>query len=170
MLTESARMTSASEGRFRIQKPNSKPREIKVIALDAPSLGIVSRLAERSWDHATFLNASAFDAKPGDKQHVSMDGWLTDLCGHPRILIDEVDAADLVVMVAMPGGNARAAAVIGDACSHMRVDTAAFVSGATSNSDEAMSKTLRQLRPWSRMVVIAEEEYCIEAMLIALRV
>ena len=169
MLTESARMNSASEGRFRIQKPNSNPREIKVIALDAPSLGMVGRLAERSWDHATFLNASAFDSEPKNKQHVSRDGWLTDLSSRPKILIDEVVAADLIVMVAMPGGNAGAASVIGDACSLMRVDTAAFVCGATSASDEAMSKTLAQLRPWSLMVVIAEEEDYIEDMLIALR-
>jgi hypothetical protein len=169
MLTESARMSSASEGRFRIQKPNSKPRAIKVIALDAPSDALAKRLAERSWDHATFLSASNFAAVHGDKQRVSMDVSLTGLDGHPRSLIDEVNTADLVVMMAMPGGNAHAAAVIGDACSLMRVDTAGFVSGSKSSSDEAMSKTLAQLRPWSLMVVIAETEDYIEDMLIALR-
>ena len=37
MLSESARMTTAAEARFRIDDPNSKPRADKVIALDPPS-------------------------------------------------------------------------------------------------------------------------------------
>ena len=169
MLTESARMSSAREERFRIQKPNSKPREIKVIALDPPSETLVRHLAERSWEHATFFTASSFALTPGDNQHVSIDGCLRDLGGNPRTLADEVNVADLVVMVATPGGNAQAAAVVGDACSLKRVNTAAFVSHSTSTTDEAMSKTLAQVRPWSLMVVIAETEDYIEDMLLALR-
>jgi len=169
MLTESARMSSASEARFRLQAPNSKPREIKVFALDAPSEVLIRRLAEHSWNHASFLSASAFAAAPRDMQHAATDGWLVDLGGRPRNLMDEISAADLVVMVAMPEGNARAAAVIGEACSDLRVNTAAFIFGATSSSEEAISKTLAQLRPWSLMVVVAKSEDYIEDMLIALR-
>ena len=46
MLSESARMTTAEEARFRIDYPNSKPRAIKVIALDPPSERVVKRLAQ----------------------------------------------------------------------------------------------------------------------------
>ena len=81
MVTESARMSSASEARFRLQAPNSKPREIKVIALDAPSEGLVRRLAERSWNHAAFLSASSFGAAPPDLQSGATGGWLVDLDG-----------------------------------------------------------------------------------------
>jgi hypothetical protein len=162
-------MSSASEARFRLQAPNSEPREIKVFALDGPSEVLIRRLAERSWIHATFLTASSFSAVPGEMQLAAEDGWLKDLGGRPRKLMEEVRAADLVVMVAMPDGNARAAAVIGEACSALRVNTAAFVSGATSSSEEAISKTLSQLRPWSLMVVVAESEDYIEDMLTALR-
>jgi hypothetical protein len=170
MLTESARMSSASEARFRLQAPNSVPREIKVIALDAPSEVLIRRLAKRSWSHATFLTASAFAAAASlDVPDVAPNGWLTDLGGGTRNLMDEVGAADLVVMVAMPGGNAQAAPVIGAACSAMRVNTAAFISGASSASEEAVSKTLAQLRPWSLMVVVAKSEDYIEDMLVALR-
>jgi hypothetical protein len=169
MLSESARMSSASEARFRLQAPNSQPREIKVIALDAPSNALLRRLAQRSWIHATFLDASTFADALRDTHGVAMHGWLTDLDGSPRSLIDEVGAADLIVMVAMPDGNAAAAAVIGEACSAMRVNTAAFVSGATSSSEEAIAKTLAQLRPWSLMVVVAKSEDYIEDTLIALR-
>ena len=169
MLTESERMSSATEARFRLQAPNSKPREIKVFALDAPSDALVRRLAERSWNHATFLTASSFAAAEQDKRRSETDGWLTDLGGCPRKLMDEVGAADLVVMVAMPDGNAGAAAVIGAACSDLRVNTAAFIFASRSSSEEAVSKTLAQLRPWSLMVVVAKSEDYIEDMLVALR-
>jgi len=45
MLSESARMSSAAEARFRIDAPNSKPRAVKVIALDHSSERVVKQLA-----------------------------------------------------------------------------------------------------------------------------
>ena len=41
MLSESARMSSAAEAKFRIAAPNSRPRAVKVIALDAASERVV---------------------------------------------------------------------------------------------------------------------------------
>ena len=60
MQSESARMSSAAEARYRINAPNSKQRAVKVIALDAPSERIVKELAQRPWNGATFFTASAF--------------------------------------------------------------------------------------------------------------
>ena len=59
MLSESARMSSAAEARFRVQAPNSKPRAIKVIALDSASEPVLQRLAGASWEHATFFRVSS---------------------------------------------------------------------------------------------------------------
>ena len=166
MLSESARMSSAAEARFRIQAPNSMPRAIKVIAMDASSDDVVKGLAARPWRHATFFTASPMTAGPsGDAR----SAWLTDLEGRTADLIDEVGRADLVVMVASPGGRAERAAVIGKACSHRRVMTTALVVSAGSASDEELAKTLAQLRPWSLMVVIADANDYIEDMLTALR-
>ena len=158
MLSESARMSSAAEARFRVQAPNSKPRTIKIIALDTASEGVVDRLVQRSWNHATFFSAAS-----------SGDGGLKDRAGRPRNLADEIENADLVVMVATPGGNAGAASTIGQACSRKRVNTTALIAGASSASDEAVSKTLKQVRPWSLMVVIADADDYIDDMLTALR-
>ena len=158
MLSESARMSSAAEARYRIQAPNSRPRAIKVIALDTPSEGVVDRLMQGSWNHASFFSAAP-----------SGNGGLKDRAGRPRNLAKEVDTADLVVMVATPGGNAQAASLIGEACSRRRVNTTALIAGAASSSDEALSKTLKQVRPWSLMVVIAEADDYIDDMLTALR-
>jgi hypothetical protein len=66
MPSESARMSSATEARYRIQAPNSKPRSITVIALDARSEAVVRLSATGSWNHATFLTASANLANPLD--------------------------------------------------------------------------------------------------------
>jgi hypothetical protein len=151
-------MSSATEARYRIQAPNSTPRSTTVIALDARSEAVVRRSANGSWGHARFLTASA-----------NVDGWLSDLAGRSRDLMDEVERADLVVMVATPGGHAEAAPLIGQACSRKRVMTTALIVGAASASDEAVSETLAQVRPWSLMVVIANPDDYIDDMLVALR-
>ena len=166
MLSESARMSSAAEARFRVQASNSTPRAIKVIAMDPPSDDVVKELAERSWHHAMFFTASAIS---GGTSGSSRSAWLTDLGGGTADLIDEVDRADLVVMVASPGGHADKASLIGEACSRRRVMTTALVVSAGSASDEDLAKTLAQLRPWSLMVVIANANDYIEDMLTALR-
>jgi len=147
MLSESARMSSAAEAVFRVQAPNSRPRVVKIVALDSTAEPVVRRLAAASWNQATFHTAAAFGGN----------------------LREEVAAADLVVMVAGPGGHANLASEIGAACSDRRVMTTGLVVGAAAATDEALSRTLAQLRPWSLMVVIANADEYIEDMLSALR-
>lgn len=105
MLSESARMSSAGEARYRVQAPNSTPRATKVVALDATSEALVRRLAGGTWEDATFFTAAS-RGEAGDET-------LRDLAGHVRSVTAEVDAADLVILIAGPGGHAQAAAVIG---------------------------------------------------------
>ena len=76
-----------------------------------------------------------------------MGGWLNDLAGRTKDLVDEVNSADLVVMVASAGENAAAAAIIGEACSVKHVMTTALILGGAASSDETLSKMLAQLRP-----------------------
>ena len=168
MLSESARVTTAAEARFRINEPNSKPRRVKVIALDRASETLVKHLAQLQWSNASFFTASAFAGEPPGRSF-SMPGWLSDLAGRTKDLVDEVDGADLVVMVTMAGENAEAATLIGEACSLKRVNTTGLILGGADASDAMLSKTLSQLRPWSLMLVIASDEDYIEDMLIALR-
>src|SRR5215472_11572806 len=142
MQSESARMASAAEARFRIDAPNSKPRAIKVIALDRPSDRVVKRLAEAKWNHASFFTASAFAGAPRPAGSFSMTGWLSDVAGRTIDLVNEVNSADLVVMVATAGENASAAALIGEACSLKRVNTTGLMLGGASATDAMLSKTL----------------------------
>ena len=127
MLSESARMNSAAEARFRLQTPASVARVVKVIALDAAT----------------------------DREIAT--------------LVEEAPTADLVVMVVSAGADAHAAAIIGEACSRNRVMTTALVVRAASASDDALSKTLAQVRPWSLMVVVASDEAYVEEILRSFR-
>ena len=169
MDSESARMSSAAEARFRIDRPNSQPRAVKVIALDAPSERIVKALAAAPWQGASFLTASAFSGAPRKRERFSFDGWLNDLAGRTKNLVDEVDTADLVVMVATAGEHAAAAALIGEACAVKHVMTTALILGGADSSDETLSKMLSALRPHAMMLVISSADEYIKDMLTALR-
>jgi hypothetical protein len=173
MQSESARMSSAAEAKFRIDRPNSRPRAVKVIALDTQSERIVKELAQAPWQRASFLTASSFSGAPrrGEpfSEPFSLGGWLNDLAGRTKDLVDEVNSADLVVMVATAGENVAAAAIIGEACSVKHVMTTALILGSATSSDDTMSKMLAQLRPHAMMLVIASADEYIKDMLTALR-
>jgi hypothetical protein len=169
MLSESARMSSAEEARFRVNAPNSKPRSIKVIALDKRSEEVVKKLAEGQWNKASFFASVHFESPPQAGADWSMKAWLNDIAGRTIKLLDEIDTADLVVMVARAGEKAEAASVIGEACAARRVMTTALILDRKSASDAELSETLLHLRPFASMLVVADDEDYIESMLIALR-
>jgi hypothetical protein len=83
-------------------------------------------------------------------------------------LVDEAADADLVVMIVAAGSDAHGAAVIGEACSARRVMTHTFVLGARSATRQALSSTLAKVRPWSLMVVVADDD-CVSDALSAFR-
>ena len=159
MDSESARMSSAAEALFRIDYPNSQPRVTKVVALDEASERVVKRVAQRTWQRAAFFTSIKFDGTPRTGEGWSMQAWLSDLAGRTKALVEEVAAADLVVMVSSAGTSAQAAAVM----------TMALIIGSEQHSDEELSKTLAALRPYASMLVIASGDEYIEEMLAALR-
>ena len=169
MDSESARMSSAAEARFRIDYPNSKPRVVKVVALDAASERVVKRVAQQGWQRATFFTSIKFEGAARSGESWSMQAWLSDLAGRTKALVEEVAAADLLVMVSSAGTSAQAAAVIGEACAARKVMTMALIIGSEQQSNEELSKTLAALRPYASMLVIASGDEYIEEMLAALR-
>jgi hypothetical protein len=161
-------MSSAAEARFRVDYPNSQPRTVKVVALDDASERVIKRVATGSWQRATFFTSIKFD-DPGSGRGWSMQAWLGDLAGRTKALVEEVAAADLVVMVSSAGTDPQAAAVIGEACAARKVMTMALIIGNEQRSNEELSKTLAALRPYASMLVIANGDEYIEEMLSALR-
>jgi hypothetical protein len=127
MESESARMSSAAEARFRIQSPPPTNRAVKVIDLDSATDRDVDRL------------------------------------------LAEVDEADLVLMLVSAGCDAESAASIGRACSAKRVMTHTVIVRAAAVSDAALSKTLAQVRPWSLMVVVVNDDDYVDDILRSFR-
>lgn len=169
MISESARMTSAKEAKFRVQAPNRKPRTIIVILLDRAGEWVLQGVANQPWNNAKFLTASDFSLAARNDEGIPADSWLKDLAGRTLSLTNELEPADLVVMVAIPGGNAQVAAIVGRACQLRHLNTAGIILGARSASEKDLSITLAHLRPWSRMVVVVEAEDYLDAMLMALQ-
>jgi len=165
--SESARATNAAEARYRIDAPNSQPRTVKVIALDAAAERVVKRIAKGPWRRATFFTSLVHEEAP--RGAWSMQAWLGDVAGRALDLVAEVASADLVVMVAAAGTSPPAASVIGEACALNRVMTTALIVDAREVADATLARTLAALRPYASMLVVADGEDYIEAMLSALR-
>src|SRR5688500_18172953 len=106
MLSESARMSTAKEAAFRINYPNSRPRAVKVVALDEASVGMVRQLAEQEWKNTTFFTAVSADWDPGRPWGTPIHAGLIDLDGKSRDLVEEIGAANLVVTISTAGRSA----------------------------------------------------------------
>jgi hypothetical protein len=167
MTSESARATSRAEGRYRVDYPNSRPRQVKILALDARAAPLVDRLVEAD-PRRTKLDLAAY-AKPADDSVAAMKEWMSRLAARARALIADIAPGDLVVVVATAGEETNPA-LIGEACQHRGVPITALIVDSLSKSDDELSLTLSQLRPYAAMLVVAREQEYVEPMLAALRV
>jgi hypothetical protein len=150
MISESARVTTAAEARFRINKPNSQPRVVHVVALDRPSEAVVATLARGEWNRASFFKFS-------------------DIAADATAFHEAIDPADLVVMVATAGESAGDVSAIGEACSRLRITTTGLILCDADTPADVLSASLAALRPWMLMLVIASTVDYIEDMLRAMR-
>lgn len=168
MQSESARMTTREEARYRIPYPNSKKRDAKIVALDKPSVAIVNALAKKSWNGAQFFSF----APPGDADKVgqaTLKTWLHDLAGHTLDLVEEIAHSDFVVVVTCAGEDARAVSAISELCELHHKTLIALVVPTEDDNEAAVAESLRHLRPHARMLVVTHGQDYVENMLIALR-
>jgi hypothetical protein len=166
MLSECARATLLEETRFRVDYPNSAPRRIKIIALDAPADAVVRRLAQNPWNAASFMTR----ASAGQSQTSQGFGdWLKTLGGEAVNLLDQVGAADLVATVSTAGADAEDVAVVAEACRQHGITLTALVIDAAAISEPLLLKTMTPLRAHAAMLVVAKGEDYVETMLTALR-
>ena len=170
MDSKSARMSSAAEAKFRIDAPNSQPRAVKVIALDAAErahrqgIGAVAMAARHVPDRVGLLRRAA--------RRASASRWTagsTISPAAPRTWSTKSIPPISWSWWRRAGENAAAAAIIGEACSVKHVMTTALILGGASSSDETLSKMLAQLRPHVMMLVISSADEYIKDMLTALR-
>jgi hypothetical protein len=169
MLSESARMATAREAAYRVQYPNSRPRAIKVVALDAASVGVVRALAGGAWANTTFHVGLSGDWDPARPWGSPISASFVDLEGNAHDLVREIGAANLVVMIVTAGQSAEAASLVAEACSLKRVMITGLLLTTPASTDEEVARTLATLRPHAPMLVVSSEEDYIAAMLTALR-
>jgi hypothetical protein len=169
MLTESARAASAAEQRYRISDPNSKPRKVKVVALDASAAELVDRISQRNWSNATFLTALPVNGSGTSTRSDSLKQWMLDVIGKTEGLVDKIRGIDLVVLVTSAAGQIDAAIPIGEACAVLGVPVVGLVMRDRSDFDDASRQPIKTLRSITTMLVIATAEDYVEEMLVALR-
>jgi hypothetical protein len=162
MLSESARATTAAEARFRIQAPNSSRRSVAVVALDADGAALAADLAALTWNGATFWHWSDF-AAAGE----GLDAFLADLAGRTRRLVEVVEQADLIVLLAgAAGAESPALAAVAEAAAARRVTAVGMLLAPAA---AGLSAPLARLRPHVGMLVIVQDRDYAAAMLEALR-
>lgn len=166
MISESARATTAAEARFRLDTPNSRPRATRIVALDPAAERTMRSIADGAWTGARFLTVAATIPAGDGLEAVPIDVTLRDGEGGEGPLADMLASADVVVMIAASSAGAKAAAVIGGACSARGIMATGLVVAA---GDDDAERALRSLRPHAAMLVVATGADYIPEMLSALR-
>jgi hypothetical protein len=162
LLHSCARAATAAEARFRVNYPNSTTRASRIVALDDEAASVVGRISGQDWHGAHFLTykepiSSANGSHP--------DAILQSPDGAETRLSDELDGADVAVMIATADREAEAASIIGKACFLRGIMTAGLVVGHSNGLDDAVTA----LRPYASVLVVAADEDFVPEMLAALR-
>ena len=166
MLSSCARAATAEEARFRVQYPNSLSRTSRIFALDKAAAEAMYAVTEDPWDNAHFLIVFA-------NSHVSPDTASGDIpISHPNgaaaFLDEELAGADIVVLLATDGSSEAAAEVIARECFKRKI-MCAGIALKRGPSSEKMEKVVNSMRKFTRVLVVAQDDDYIPAMLTALR-
>ena len=165
LLNSCAMAATAAEARFRIEYP-FQPRDSRVVAVDSGAADVVCRAFQRQWEgSAHFLT---FGTGTASGENGSSPEATLHRCddGSETLLSEELDGADVVVMVATSQG-AEAAPVIGRACAERSVMTAGVVLTATG---EHANDAVLALRPFAMVLVVSKAEDDLFELLTGLRV
>jgi len=149
-MSESARSNSAAQSRFRVQAPNSAPREILVVALDNSCAQLGPMLSGQSWRSATFLNFQDFGASDDPGSAMSWHSF------------------DLVVMVGSVGEDLALAKAIGSKALACGIKLSSLLLRGADTSEQEVSAALLELRPWSRTLAVVDSADTLPATLHAL--
>lgn len=161
MLNSCAKAATTAEARFRVPYPNSVPRESRVIALDRTAWQMTLGIVDEAWRAARFLSLA-----PKQPDVSPNDVLLHDLDGGDRLFSDELEGADLVVLVATTSEGAREAAIIGRVARERSVMTAGIVMPA---NEHVTDSAVAAIRPSAAVLVIASGDDYLPAMLSAMR-
>ncbi len=167
MLHGCARAATAAEARYRIAYPNSTTRTTRIFALDARAAELMFAITEEPWANAHFLTLGASGApragatRAADLPLSHPDGGIADLAA-------ELEGADVAILLAHGGGDAGAAEVIARECFERGIMCAGLAIGGSTGSAE-VTRVVNSMRPFTRVLVVAEDPEFVPAMLTALR-
>lgn len=168
MLGACARAATAAEARFRVPYPNSAARASRIFALDQGAAEAMFRITEDPWNGAHFLTVGA-SAEGLDPDATEADDLpLSKPDGTPAKLSDEIEGADVVVMLSSTASNAGAAEVIAREA-WRRHTMIAGLALAQGREGSAVNRVVNALRPLASVLVVARDDEFIPAMLSALR-
>lgn len=157
LLNSCAMAATEEEARYRIDVP-IKPRQgTRVVALDEAANGILRRVAGHGWHAARFLEL----ASPAEAQALVF----RDLDGVLSSLGEQLETADVVVMIATAEGDEHAAAAIGAACTARGIMTAGVILDGGAGPGGAITA----LRPHARVLLVTPDEHDVTELLLALR-
>lgn len=171
MISQSAKVTTAAESRFRLNSPNSKGRSSLVLGLEKSTMQTLSALAGMEWNGARFRNvvqAEDVDASAKGLKAGPEDLLVQSPEGEVSRLSDELANTDVVVMFTRSGEAAKAASVIGEAAFGRSLMTAGFVLDE-HNDRQALEKTLSAVRPFVISLVVGPDEESFIETLSAIR-
>jgi hypothetical protein len=165
LLNSCARAATAAEARYRISYPFGTTRASRIIALDERAASVVQGLAGQQWSGGHFLVFERALPTNGSGD-AAADAVLRTTDGARVTLGEELDGADVAVVVATSDVRPEAASVIGNACAARLIMTAGFVLSGDGGVDEAVCV----LRPNVMVLMVLRDHEDIPAILGALRV
>jgi hypothetical protein len=166
--SESAIMTSAEQARFRINRPNARPRVTYVIALDDRSAAALAALKDRPWNGAQFLRYAGVRRTSERLPSLRIDALLQNEAGETLTLMKALAGVDSVVMLTAGDAAAEAAEVIGNACAARGIAATGLVLAPVAGG-EAPGRIVAAMRPHTTMLVVSSGEDYVGEMLTALR-
>ncbi|GAB2965299.1 hypothetical protein LWP59_23320 [Amycolatopsis acidiphila] len=156
LLNSCAMAATEEEARYRIDVPIKGRQGARVVALDEVANGILRRVARQGWNAARFLELASRGAAAV---------VLRDLDGVLSSLGEQLETADVVVMIATADGDEHAASAIGAACTARGIMTAGLILDAGGGVGGAGTA----LRPHARVLMVTSDENDVSEVLLALR-
>lgn len=163
MLSSCARAASAAEARFRVNYPNSLARSVRIFALDAAAAEAMYGVTEDPWNGAHFLTLAA-TGRIDPEMTDAADLPLSHPDGTGADFLAEIEGADTVVLLATSAAVEGAAEVIARECFLRKISCAGLALGRGG-----VERVVNAMRPFTRVLVVAEDADYIAAMLTGLR-
>jgi len=109
MTTVSESRAAAADTRYRINYPNSRPRALKLVGLGNGGAKIARRVSDCKFQHVQVLTSE----NPIPASPHSLSGMVQAVTAEGHRLVEALEKADMIFMVATPADDLGLAAEIG---------------------------------------------------------